>query len=105
MKRAAASGLGYGLLSFSGINGEIAAGTLSAAPVPWMNAERVLVLPRGRPLSRATREVVTALKETRDSFIEGGTLRPAPAYGKKAKKLGGVGAVSRDNCTTRPSPA
>src|SRR6266404_5144307 len=33
MKRAAASGLGSGQLSFSGIHEEIAAGTLSAAPV------------------------------------------------------------------------
>ena len=86
MKRAAASGLGYGLLSFSGIHEEIAAGTLSAAPVPWMNAERVLVLPRGRPLSRATREVVTVLKEVRDILIEAGTIRTAPQLRQKGVK-------------------
>jgi LysR family transcriptional regulator, nitrogen assimilation regulatory protein len=86
MKRAAASGLGYGLLSFSGVHEEIAAGTLSATPVPWMNAERVLVLPRGRPLSRATREVVTALKEVRDILIEAGTIRTAPRLRQKGVK-------------------
>jgi LysR family nitrogen assimilation transcriptional regulator len=77
MKRAAASGLGYGLLSFSGIHEEIAAGTLSAALVPWMNAERVLVLPRGRPVSRATREVIAGLKEVCGILIQEATIRTA----------------------------
>jgi len=54
--------------------------------VPWMNAERVLVLPRGRPLSRATREVVTALKEVRDILIEAGTIRTAPQLRQKGVK-------------------
>lgn len=54
--------LGYGLLPFSGIHQEVANGTLSAALVPWMRADRVLALPRSRPVSRATRETVTVLK-------------------------------------------
>jgi LysR family nitrogen assimilation transcriptional regulator len=52
MKRMVAAGLGYGLLPFSGIHEELAAGALSAALLPWMHAERVLALPRGRPVSR-----------------------------------------------------
>ena len=55
MKRMVAAGLGYGLLPFSGIQQEVVAGELSAALLPWMTAERVLALPRGRPVSRATR--------------------------------------------------
>lgn len=62
MKQMVMDGLGYGLLPFSGIHHEVAAGTLSAARVPWLYADRVLALPRGRPVSRATRETVTALK-------------------------------------------
>ena len=69
-----AAGLGYGLLPFSGIHEEIAAGTLSAALMPWLRAERILALPRGRPVSRATREVVAALKEVCGSLIREGKI-------------------------------
>ncbi len=62
LKQMVMDGLGYGVLPFSGIHREVANGTLSAALIPWMRAERVLALPRGRPVSRATRETVTALK-------------------------------------------
>jgi LysR family nitrogen assimilation transcriptional regulator len=78
MKRIAASGLGYGLLPFSGIHLEVAAGTLSAALVPWLRADRVMALPRGRPVSRATREVVTALKEICRELIQKGEILTAP---------------------------
>jgi LysR family nitrogen assimilation transcriptional regulator len=86
MKRIVAAGLGYGLLPFSGVHQEIAAGILSAALVPWMRADRVMALPRARPVSRATREVVAALKEVcRELIREGiilttpGRVRPVPA--------------------------
>ena len=78
MKRIAASGLGYGLLPFSGIHQEVAAGTLSAALVPWLRADRVLALPRGRPVSRATREVVAALKDICRDMIQKGIILTAP---------------------------
>jgi LysR family nitrogen assimilation transcriptional regulator len=78
MKRIAASGLGYALLPFSGIHQEVAAGLLSAALVPWLRAHRVIALPRGRPVSRATREVVAALKETCGDQIRNGTILTAP---------------------------
>src|SRR6516164_3042377 len=78
MKRIAASGLGYGLLPFSGIHQEVAAGILSAALVPWLRADRVMALPRGRPVSRATREVVAALKEICRDMIRKGIILTAP---------------------------
>jgi LysR family transcriptional regulator, nitrogen assimilation regulatory protein len=78
MKRIAASGLGYGLLPFSGIHQEVAAGTLSAALVPWLRADRVMALPRGRPVSRATREVVAALKDICRDMIQKGIILTAP---------------------------
>jgi LysR family nitrogen assimilation transcriptional regulator len=74
LKRIVAAGLGYGLLPFSGIHEEVAAGTLSAALMPWMRAERTVALPRGRPVSRATREVVAALKVVCDSLIREGKI-------------------------------
>jgi LysR family nitrogen assimilation transcriptional regulator len=74
LKRIVAAGLGYGLLPFSGIHEEITAGTLSAALMPWMRAERTLALPRGRPVSRATREVVVALKEVCGGLIREGKI-------------------------------
>lgn len=74
LKRIVAAGLGYGLLPFSGIQEELAAGTLSAALMPWMRAERTLALPRGRPVSRATREVIAALKEVCSSLIREGKI-------------------------------
>jgi LysR family transcriptional regulator, nitrogen assimilation regulatory protein len=78
MKRIAAAGLGYGLLPFSGIHQEVAAGQLSAALVPWLQADRIVALPRGRPVSRATREVVAALKEICRELIGGGKILVAP---------------------------
>ena len=84
MKRIAASGLGYGLLPFSGIHQEVAAGILSAALVPWLRADRVMALPRGRPISRATREVVAALKEICCDMIHNGVILTAPARSEPA---------------------
>jgi LysR family nitrogen assimilation transcriptional regulator len=78
MKRIAASGLGYGLLPFSGIHHEVEAGTLSAALVPWLRADRVVALPRGRPVSRATREVIAALKEIFRDLIQKGVILTVP---------------------------
>ncbi len=78
MKRIAASGLGYGLMPFSGIHQEVVAGTLSAALVPWLRADRVLALPRARPVSRATREVVAALKDICRDMIQKGIILTAP---------------------------
>jgi LysR family nitrogen assimilation transcriptional regulator len=74
MKRIVASGLGYGLLPFSGIHEEIAAGKLSAALLPWMRADRVLALPRGRPVSRATREVFTGLMQVCQDLVDEGKI-------------------------------
>jgi LysR family nitrogen assimilation transcriptional regulator len=74
LKQMVACGLGYGLLPFSGIHHEVAAGTLSAARVPWMHADRVLALPRGRPVSRATRETVATLQEVCRSLIREGRI-------------------------------
>ena len=69
MKQIVASGLGYALLPFSAFHEEVAAGRLSAALLPWLYADRVLALPRGRPVSRATRETITALKEVCSDLI------------------------------------
>jgi LysR family nitrogen assimilation transcriptional regulator len=77
-----AAGLGYGLLPFSGIHQEVTAGTLSAALLPWIRADRVLALPRGRPVSRATREAVATLKEVCGSLIHGGKILTAQARGR-----------------------
>ncbi|WP_194469686.1 LysR family transcriptional regulator [Bradyrhizobium sp. CCBAU 51753] len=75
MKRIVASGLGYALLPYSGIYQEVDAGQLSAALLPWMSAERVLALPRGRPISRATQETRTLLKEICGDLIRDGIIR------------------------------
>lgn len=75
LKRMVASGLGYGLLPYSGIYQEVRAGALSAAPLSWLRAERVLALPRGRPVSRATRETAILLKEICRKLIQEGVIR------------------------------
>jgi len=87
MKRIVASGLGYGLLPFSGIHEEVAAGMLSAALIPWMHAERVLALPRGRPVSRATREAIAALKEVCAGLIRDGKILTVPARTRSASNV------------------
>jgi LysR family nitrogen assimilation transcriptional regulator len=83
MKRMVASGLGYALLPYSGIYQEVEAGQLSAAILPWIGAERVLALPRGRPISRATRETVTLLKEICADLIRDGIIRTAQRTGAR----------------------
>jgi LysR family nitrogen assimilation transcriptional regulator len=82
LKQMVAAGLGYGLLPFSGIHQEVTAGTLSAALLPWFRADRVLALPRGRPVSRATREAVATLKEVCGSLIGGGKILTAQPRGR-----------------------
>lgn len=77
MKQSVAAGLGYGLMPFSGIHQELAAGTLSAARVPWLRADRMLALPRAHPVSRATREAVAGLKEVCDTLIREGRILTA----------------------------
>jgi LysR family nitrogen assimilation transcriptional regulator len=79
LKQMVAAGLGYGLLPFSGIHQEVADGKLSAALLPWMRADRVLALPCGRPVSRATREVAAVLKEVCSDLIRAGTILTASA--------------------------
>lgn len=86
MKRIVASGLGYALLPYSGIYPEVATGQLSVALLPWMRAARVLALPRGRPVSRATRETVTLLKEICSRLIAEGVIRPAQQPAARKKK-------------------
>jgi LysR family nitrogen assimilation transcriptional regulator len=53
--------------------------------VPWLRADRVVAVPRGRPVSRATREVIAALKEVCRDLIQKGMIltapgRPQPAW-------------------------
>lgn len=79
LKQMVAAGLGYGLLPFSGIQQEVAAGTMSAALLPWMRADRALALPRRRPISRATRETMTALKGLCRRLIDDGKILTAGA--------------------------
>jgi LysR family nitrogen assimilation transcriptional regulator len=83
LKQMVAMGLGYGLLPFSGIHHEVAAGTLSAALLPWLRADRVLALPRGRPTSRATRETATALKRVCQELIEEGKILVSSSRGAR----------------------
>jgi LysR family nitrogen assimilation transcriptional regulator len=85
LKRMVAAGLGYGLLPFSGIYEEIGTGALSAALMPWMRAERTLALPRARPVSRATREMVAALKEVCSSLIREGKILIVPMRSRSRK--------------------
>lgn len=91
MKGIAALGLGYALLPFSGIHQEVEAGKLSATLLPWLRAERVLALPRGRPISRATRETAAALKDICRDLIADGIIRttearPAPPRRARRRK-------------------
>ncbi|MFO1163042.1 MAG: LysR substrate-binding domain-containing protein [Reyranellaceae bacterium] len=79
LKQMAAVGLGYGLLPFSGIHKEIADGTLAAARLPWLRGERVLALPRGRPVTRATRETVSVLEVICKKLIADGKILVAPS--------------------------
>jgi len=75
LKQMVADGLGYGALPWSGIHQEMAAGTLSAALLPWVRADRMLALPKGRPISRATREAIAALRDACGRLVAQGKIR------------------------------
>jgi len=77
IKQMVADGLGYGALPWSGIHEEVAAGTLAAALLPWIRTDRMLALPKRRPLSRATREAIAALREVCARLIAQGKIRTA----------------------------
>jgi LysR family transcriptional regulator, nitrogen assimilation regulatory protein len=76
LKRIVAQGIGYGLMPYSGIYEEVEEGKLAAASLPWMRADRIMALPKGRPVSRATREAVTTLKRIADELVREGKIRP-----------------------------
>jgi len=78
LKQISALGLGYGILPYSGISEEMSAGTLSAALLPWIRADRVLAIPRGRRLGRITHEAAKILKEICGTLIAQGAIRPIP---------------------------
>ncbi len=86
MKRMVASGLGYALMPYSGIYKEVESGELSAVPLSWMEANRILALPRGRPVSRATREVMAFLKEICGDLIRNGVVRTARRAGPRKNR-------------------
>jgi LysR family nitrogen assimilation transcriptional regulator len=108
LKQMVTAGLGYGFLPYSGIHQELAAKTLAAVELPWLSARRVLALPRGRPTSRATREMMTAIREVSATLVARGQIRclekpapsgpsPAPA-GRRRKR---PASIRRERATHR----
>ena len=75
MKRMARAGLGYALLPYSGVCEDIASGALGATKVLHSASTRILVLPRGRPIARATRELVNVLRQECSLLIRAGTIQ------------------------------
>ncbi len=75
LKQMVMAGIGYGFLPYSGIYRELEAGRLGAVELPRLHAPRVLVLPRGRPASRATREMIAAIKAVSARLIAEGRIR------------------------------
>ena len=94
MKRIVAQGIGYGLMPYSGIHEEVEAGTLAAASLPWIRADRTMALPKGRPVSRATREAVATLKRITDDLVREGKIRLFISR-KKISSLKGKAAGAR----------
>lgn len=84
LKRIVALGVGYGLMPYSGIHEEVEERKLAAASLPWMRADRIIALPKGRPISRATREAVSTLKRITDDLVHDGKIRPIMPRKRKA---------------------
>jgi LysR family transcriptional regulator, nitrogen assimilation regulatory protein len=106
LKRIVAAGLGYGV-PFSCIHQEIATETLSAALLPWARAERAIALPRGRAISRATCEVISALKTVCSELIKDQkilTAPPASAAPRRHRK-GKPAKLYKENERTRDPTA
>jgi LysR family nitrogen assimilation transcriptional regulator len=75
LKQIVSRGVGYGLMPYSGIYEEVEKGSLAAATLPWMRADRIIALPKGRPVSRATKEAVAALKAISNDLVREGKIR------------------------------
>jgi LysR family transcriptional regulator, nitrogen assimilation regulatory protein len=84
LKRIVAQGVGYGLMPYSGISEEVQDGKLAAASLPWLRADRIMALPKGRPVSRASREAVSTLKSINDVLVREGKIRPFVSRKKTA---------------------
>jgi LysR family nitrogen assimilation transcriptional regulator len=68
------AGLGYGVLPASAIQEDLAAGTLAGTPIANFRVMRVLAVPHGRPLRRATIAVAQAIQREVAAIIAAGTL-------------------------------
>lgn len=86
LKQIAALGIGYGILPSSGIQQEVRQGRLSAALLPWMGADRVAALPRGRRTSRATQEALEVIKDICAALIKDGAILPLPSPKRTGRK-------------------
>jgi LysR family nitrogen assimilation transcriptional regulator len=86
LKRIVAQGVGYGLMPYSGIYEEVEEGKLAAASLPWMRADRILALPKGRPVSRATKEAASTLKHITNDLVREGKIRPFMSWKKRVAR-------------------
>lgn len=74
LKQLVIAGLGYGIMPYSGVHEELAAGVISAAPIDEPGATRAIATWRGRPTSRAGREAIAAMIGIFKSMIKDGRI-------------------------------
>jgi LysR family transcriptional regulator, nitrogen assimilation regulatory protein len=68
------AGLGYGVLPASAVQHDLAAGDLSGTPIEDFEVMRVLAVPHGRPLRRATAAVAQVVCAEVAAIIDAGTF-------------------------------
>jgi len=69
------AGLGYGLMPYSGVHDEMKSGAFGIVEVPEAACQRTLAVPKGRPMSRATRAILEAIREASAQLIEEDKVR------------------------------
>lgn len=74
MKAMLRAGLGYPVLPASTVQPDLTAGTLSGAVVQDFSLSRLLAVPRGHPLSRASQAVMQAIRAETAAIVKDGDL-------------------------------
>ena len=72
MKAMILAGLGYGVLPASAVRDEVRTGALSGAPIEDFSLSRILAVPRDRPVSRAARAVIEAVRAETAGIVGSG---------------------------------
>jgi len=102
LKQIIAGGWGYGILPYSAVSSQDATQGLASVPVDGLTITRMLVMARGRPISRAMLQLRSALEEEVAELIGQGRIRVSgPSARARRSTKAGRGSESETSGSVR----